>query len=95
VRRSDLPGLLFNDGELDYALDDNRERMLAEVREASEEYLLNVDIDEWVAHLVDQYRVESPTLHPGQWEIEDEGEAQVDVSHEYMQRAITDPSQPA
>ena len=42
-----------------------------------------------------EYSVDVPVLHRDGMEIEDQGETDVDVSHQYMQRAISDPSQPA
>ena len=69
--------------------------MIAEIDAASEDYLMNTDIDEWVAYLVGQYEVESPTLEPDEMEVEDLGETDVDVSHQHMTRAIMNPNEPA
>ncbi|HEX5375857.1 MAG TPA: hypothetical protein VFW48_06840 [Solirubrobacterales bacterium] len=90
----DIP-LLFYDGELRPSLEAHRRKMLAEIDGASEEYLLNTDIDEWVDYLVGEYSVESPTLMADEMEVEDQGEISVDVSHEYMRRAISNPHEPA
>ena len=87
--------LFFNDGDLGATLDAYREKMRQEVDAASEDYLLNTDIDEWVDYLVSEYSIEVPVLDRDGMEVEDQGETNVDVSHQYMQRAIADPSQPA
>jgi hypothetical protein len=89
------PELLFHGGDLRLALEATREKMLAEVAAAAEDYLLNVDIDEWVAHLEGSYRVECPRLREGEMEVEDLGETQVDVSHQGFIRGIDDPDVPA
>lgn len=91
---ADIP-LLFCDGELRPSLEAHRQKMLAEIEGASEEYLLNTDIDEWVNYLEEKFSVESPTLSVDEMEVEDKGEIDVDVSHEHFTRAISDPSQPA
>lgn len=77
------PELLFHGGDLRLALEATREKMLAEVAAAAEDYLLNVDIDEWVAHLEGSYRVECPRLRAREMDVEDLGENQVDVSHQW------------
>jgi hypothetical protein len=86
---------LFAKGELSAALDGQRRQLKEEVDGTPEDYLLNVDIEEWVGYLTDKYGVDVPVLHPDQVDAEDEGEQPVDVSHEHFTRAISDPSQPA
>lgn len=88
---SDAP--LFCDGELDASLAQIRQDMLAAIAKESEEYLLNADEDQWADHLADEYAVACPDLHADAMEIEDLGEAQIDVSHHH-DRAIFDRSTP-
>lgn len=68
---------------------------MTEIQGASEEYLLNTDIDEWVAYLAEEYAVECPELSADEMEVEDQGEVDVDVSHEHFTRAISNPYEPA
>jgi hypothetical protein len=85
---------LFSSGELRSSLEEERRKLKAEIDGASENYLLNTDIDDWVAHLVDEYTVDVPVIRADEMVVEDEGEIQTDVSHEYITRAIFDPSTP-
>ena len=41
--------------------------MIAEIDAASEDYLMNTDIDEWVAYLVGQYEVEVQPSNRTRW----------------------------
>jgi hypothetical protein len=86
--------LLFFEGELSAALEQQARKLEREVEQAPEEHLLNVDVQEWVSALVDRWRVEPPVLHPEQWSMDAE-EAKVDVSWDYGRRDIRDPSRPA
>ncbi len=85
----------FSHGELSQSLDEQRRRLKASADNATEDYLLNIDIEEWVAHLASEYAVDVPELYPDQMVLNDEGETQVDVSHEHFNRAISDPSTPS
>ena len=69
--------------------------MMEEIQAASEDYLLNTDLDEWINYLAGEYAVECPALLPDEMEIEDLGEVDVDVSHEHWSRAISNPYEPA
>lgn len=89
------PQLLFHDGDLRSSLEAHRRKMMAEIQGASEEYLLNTDIDEWVGYLAEEYAVECPELSADEMEVEDQGEVDVDVSHEHFTRAISNPYEPA
>ncbi len=95
MARGDLPDLLFCTGELRLALEENDRRLVAEVERAPEEHLMQAEIDEWVRALVERYEVEAPQLHPEQAWMDRPQEVQVDVSHEYFMRAISDPTRPA
>jgi hypothetical protein len=86
---------LFNSGELDGALEGAKHELQREISKAPEDYLLNVDLDEWVAHLVEKHRVEPVVLQRDGMYLEDLGEIQVDVRYDHMSRAIFDMSQPA
>jgi hypothetical protein len=94
MRARDLT-LLFAEGDLGATLEAYRAKMHDEVEGASEGYLLNTDIDHWVAYLADEYAIETPVLHAEQMDLEDQGQVEVDVSHEWQTRAIIDPSEPA
>jgi hypothetical protein len=86
--------LLFNDGDLDASLQHQRQQMAVAISKESEAYMLNIDEPAWANHLASEYAVDSPELQVEAMEVEDLGEAQVDVSHQQMQRAIIDPSTP-
>ena len=88
-------GFLFNEGELRAALDGAKSRMLKEILDAPEEYLLNVDLDEWVNHLVAKHAIEPLALKRDEMVLEDLGEAQFDARYDHRLRAISDMSQPA
>lgn len=89
------PELLFQEGDLRGTLENMRDRMIGEIKGADEEYLLNTDLEQWVAYLVAEYEVDLPVLHADRMEIEDHGPTDVDVSHQHFSRAISDPSRPA
>jgi hypothetical protein len=44
-----FPDLPFSSGDLREHLDNQREQMKAEIWSADERYLLNTDIEEWIA----------------------------------------------
>jgi hypothetical protein len=50
-------------------------RLSEEISRYERDYVLKVNVDELVAHLVDKYRLEIPQIHFAQKEIVDEGEA--------------------
>jgi hypothetical protein len=89
-----VPDLLFNSGHLSDALEEIERQLLAEVGQAPEAQLLQVDEDEWVKALAERYAVEAPDLHAEKAWMSRPEEVQVDVSHQSFQRAIIDPSTP-
>lgn len=44
--------------------------MDAEIEKAPEDHLMQADEDEWVAALVERYRIEAPELHRDKWWID-------------------------
>src|SRR4051794_13440179 len=85
---------LFSESTLDDALENAKRRMQKEILDAPEEYLLNVDLDEWVGHLVLKYQSEPIGLKRDEMFFEDLGESHVDVRYDHGLRAIFDMSQP-
>ena len=75
-----LRGHLFAGGELHLWLETAKESLDNEIRKAPEDYLVGVDLEEWVAHLAATHHVEPLVLLRGDYYLEDLGEAQVDVS---------------
>lgn len=86
---------LFSGGDLRDALEVARRKLQQEIADAPETYLLNVDLADWVRHLVAQHHIEPLTLNRDDLYLEDLGQEQVDVRHDHRMRAITDWSQPA
>jgi hypothetical protein len=68
--------------------------MQQEIQSAAEDYLLTVEIDDWVAHRVEKHRIEPLAVRRDEMFFEDLGEAQVDVRYDHVQRAIIDYSEP-
>jgi hypothetical protein len=94
-RRLRVDDLLFNSGYLRDALAQQAERMVEEIKRAPEDHLLHVDVDAWTAALSERYGLEAPELAPEEdWYQDEPAPVQVDVSHEHLTRAISDPSTP-
>jgi hypothetical protein len=87
--------LLFSSGDLAASLEANQAQMQDEIRKAAEDYLLNVAIDEWTAHLADKYRIDPIVLRRDDQYAEDLGESSVDVRYDHVNRAIWDMNEPA
>ncbi len=86
---------LFNRGELRDALEGAKRALQEEILSATEDYLLNVDLDEWATYLVGKHSVEPLALRRADMYFEDLGETRVDVRSQYTSRAIHDMSKPA
>jgi hypothetical protein len=86
-------GYLFSEGELRDALESHARGMDAEIAKAPEEHLMQVDEDEWVAALVERYRIEAPELKRDDWWMDAPTEIKVDVRGD-SSRAIFDDSSP-
>ena len=86
---------LFSAGELRKALEAAKTRLREEVLNAPEDYLLDVDLDEWVQHLAANHLIEPLVLRREEMYFEDLGEVQVDVRYDHSLRAISDMSRPA
>jgi hypothetical protein len=86
---------LFSAGDLREALEAAKTRLREEVLNAPEDYLLNVDLDEWVRQLAETHSIEPLVLKRDEMYFEDLGEVQVDVRYDHFLRAISDLSRPA
>lgn len=73
---------------------ENRKSLVSsQIRSLEQDYLLNVNEEELVAALVDQFRLDVPTIIDDAIHIADHSETQVDVSRDPY-RGITDRSRP-
>ncbi len=86
---------LFYEGELRNALEGHAQGMDKEIADAPEDQLMHVDEDEWVAALVQRYRIEAPRLRRDDWWVDAPQEIQVDVRYDGAMRAILDYDRPA
>jgi hypothetical protein len=77
-----MNGLLFSDGELHPALDYQAQRVREAVEGVPEEHVLQADVEEWVAALVEEFRVEAPDLQLDQMFREPAQEVRIDASHD-------------
>lgn len=75
--------LLFNNGELRLALEHQAKLLRDAVEAVPEEHLLQADVDEWVAALVDEFRAEAPELHLDQMYRDPPQDVKVDVSWDH------------
>jgi hypothetical protein len=73
---------LFQEKDLGGAIAGTQQALVQNVQDASEDYALNVDMDEWVAYLVHKHEIVVPTLLRDQVSWEDDGEVDIDVSHD-------------
>ena len=87
--------LLFSGGDLRASLDHQRTKLKEEIWQAKESYLLNTDIEEWVAYLVGEHRADIPVLDREGKYVEDLGEQQIDVRYDGRMRALSDYARPA
>jgi hypothetical protein len=90
----DSDDFLFSTAELASALENNKARMRQEILETPEDYLLNVDLEEWISHLVAKHSITPLMLRRNEMAAEDLGETRVDVRYDRANRAISDTSQP-
>ena len=90
-----MDDLLFNSGYLRDALEQQRARLVEEIKRAPEEHLLEVDVEAWTAALADRYAITAPELSDeNEWYQDEPAPVQVDVSYDHVRRAIFDPSTP-
>lgn len=87
--------LLFNDGDLRLALEEQNEGLRAEVERAPEDHVLQADEDAWAEALAERWRLATPALRPDDVWMDEPRDVKVDVSWDHFNRAILDPSQPA
>lgn len=84
---------LFGDASLSDWLRDRQLHLKKLILGASEQDLLNRDVDEWGAELAERFHVERGQLVANDRYLADEGEAQIDVSGDFG-RAIRDHTTP-
>lgn len=85
---SDLPDLLFYEGELSAALEATARRMDGEIDSAPEDHVLHADDDAWVEALVTRHSVVAPSLRPDDVWMESPEEVKVDVGYDHARRAL-------
>lgn len=86
---------LFSEGDLRDVLEGRARGMETEIAGAPEDHLMQVDEDEWVAALVERYRIDAPQLLRDQWWMDAPQEIEVDIRYDGARRAISDYSGPA
>lgn len=84
--------LLFAESDLRLVLEAHERKMLDEIDAIEADRLLNTSDDDWCAYLLDEYRVDVPTLDEGAITVA-QREAKIDVSRDHG-RAIFDRSRP-
>ena len=78
---------------MDEFLRDRERELVAEIEDYDANYLLNVNLEDLCAHLIQKYLLQTPALRKEDTYIAEQGETNIDVSSDPM-RVIPDRSQP-
>ncbi|MDD5242434.1 MAG: hypothetical protein PHU49_00310 [Syntrophorhabdaceae bacterium] len=85
--------VLFSRYDLRETLIHREQELSGEVENQDRNYILNVNIDDFINYLEDKYRIHAITIHRDKAYIKESGDANVDVRYDFN-RAIRDKSRP-